>query len=97
MRLGNYPEPTDLEKRILARGRAEGEAQGRAEGEAQGRAEGEAQGEARAILTVLEARGVSVPDGVREQILACRDLGMLETWLRRAVTAKSVEDLRLGE
>jgi len=39
------------------------------------------------------ARGVSVPATVREQILACTDLAQLDTWLRRAVTATTAEDV----
>jgi len=36
---------------------------------------------------------VSVPATVREQILACTDLAQLDTWLRRAVTATTAEDV----
>jgi len=56
-------------------------------------AENEARGEARAISAVLDARGVSVPDDVRKQILACTDLSQLDTWLRRASTATSIDDV----
>jgi hypothetical protein len=45
------------------------------------------------VLTVLSARGIPVPSAVREQILACTDLAQLETWLRRAVTATTADDL----
>jgi len=62
---------------------------GRAEGEAKGRAEGEA----RAILAVLEARALTVSAEQRDRITACTDLGILEGWIRRAVTVASVEDL----
>jgi len=54
---------------------------------------GEARGEGRAVLTVLEARGVAVPAAVREQVLACTDLARLDTWLRRALTAATVDDV----
>ena len=54
---------------------------------------GEARGEGRAVLTVLEARGVPVPDALRDQILTCTDLAQLDVWLRRAVTAMSAEDV----
>jgi hypothetical protein len=52
-------------------------------------ARGMARGEGEAVLTVLEARGVPVPEAVREEILACTDLDQLNTWLRRAVTVTS--------
>ncbi|MGH3679834.1 MAG: hypothetical protein ACRDT2_06195 [Natronosporangium sp.] len=56
-------------------------------------ARNQARGEARAVLTVLEARGVPVPTEVGEQILACTDLTQLDAWLRRAGTATSAEDV----
>jgi hypothetical protein len=64
--------------------------------EARGKAEGTAHGEARAVLTVLDARGVAVPDDVREQVLACTDLAQLDTWLRRAGTATTIDDVLRG-
>jgi hypothetical protein len=64
-----------------------------AEGKAKGKAEGKAEGESLAVLTVLEARGVPVPEAVREQILACTDLAQLDTWLRRAATAASADEV----
>jgi hypothetical protein len=54
---------------------------------------GKAEGEARAVLTVLEGRGVAVPDDVREQILGCTDLDQLDTWLRRAGNATTIDDV----
>lgn len=76
-----YQYHSELFREIDARSRAEG------------RAEGAAEGEARAVLTVLDARGVPVPEAVREQILACADLAQLDTWLRRAVTAATADDV----
>ena len=81
MKLGNYPEPTDLERRILARGKAEG------------RAEGKAEGEAEAIITVLETRGIELPAAIRQRISDCRDLDLLRAWLVRAATAERAEDV----
>jgi hypothetical protein len=72
---------SELLREVDARGRAQGEAQG------------EARGEARAVLTVLDARGVPVPEAIREQILACTDLTQLDTWLRRATTATTADDV----
>lgn len=59
----------------------------------QGRAEGRAEGEAQAVLAVLDARGVEVPEDVRAQVRGCTDLDQLETWIRRAATADSVDAL----
>ena len=51
------------------------------------------QGLAESVLAVLDARGVAVPDSVRTLITESRDLRQLDRWLRRAVTAESVDDL----
>ena len=56
-------------------------------------AEGEAKGEARAVLAVLDARGIEVPDPVREDITNCTDLDQLDTWIHRAATANKVQEL----
>ncbi|MEV3920235.1 hypothetical protein [Actinomadura coerulea] len=56
-------------------------------------AEGEIRGEAKSVLKVLDARGLSVSDEVREQILACTDEQRLDQWLVRAATADSADHL----
>ncbi|MFB9239680.1 hypothetical protein ACFFWC_29815 [Plantactinospora siamensis] len=58
-----------------------------------GRAEGEARGEARAVLMVLEGRGVAVPDEAQDRIRGCTDLAQIETWLLRAGTATTIGDV----
>ncbi|PXY27751.1 hypothetical protein [Prauserella muralis] len=55
--------------------------------------QGRAEGEATALLAVLAARGIEVPDDIRRRITGCTDLQQLETWIRRAATATSVEQL----
>ncbi len=49
--------------------------------------EGEAKGEASSILAVLAARDIPVSDALRERILTCTDIAVLDTWIRRAVVA----------
>jgi hypothetical protein len=49
--------------------------------------------EGTAVLTVLDARGVHVPHAIRERILACTDLTQLKTWLRRAATATTADEV----
>jgi hypothetical protein len=63
------------------------------QGEAEGEAKGKAQGEAMAVLAVLDARGIKVSDKVRERVYESTDLGQLETWIRRAATASTADDL----
>ncbi|MFE1796195.1 hypothetical protein ACFW9L_08520 [Streptomyces sp. NPDC059517] len=55
--------------------------------------EGKAEGEAKGILSVLEVRGIPVPDSVRERITTCIDLGQMDAWLQRSRTVERVEDL----
>jgi hypothetical protein len=51
------------------------------------------EGEAKAVLTVLEARGIAVPEEARARITQCTDPEQCDIWVRRAVTATSVDDL----
>ncbi len=53
---------------------------------------GQGRTEARAgdVLTVLRARGVTVPDAARERILAQKDPERLRRWLEKAAVAGSV-------
>jgi hypothetical protein len=62
-------------------------------GKAEGRAEGRAEGEADAIFTVLSARRLDISEEARSRITSCEDLEQLQMWLRRAATAKSVDEL----
>ncbi|WP_152990452.1 hypothetical protein [Sphaerimonospora mesophila] len=66
-------------------------------GKTEGLAEGLAKGEARAVLTILEVRGIPVSDAERARITACSDLKQLDEWARRAVTVTSTGDLFTDE
>jgi hypothetical protein len=66
---------------------------GLSQGLEQGRAEGRAQEKAQSILEVFEARDIPVSAEHRERILACTDLATLSTWLKRAVTVASADEL----
>ncbi|HET9212696.1 MAG TPA: hypothetical protein VFR03_19985 [Thermoanaerobaculia bacterium] len=74
-----YEYQSDFAKKYVAQGRAEGRTEGRTE---------EA---AHALLTVLRARGLAVPEAARERILSQKDPERLERWLERAVVAASVD------
>ncbi len=67
--------------------------QGRLEGKAEGKAEGKTEGVAMAVLTFLDARDVKVLDVDRDRIIGCKDEKTLATWIRRATTAESIEDI----
>ncbi|MBQ1080413.1 hypothetical protein [Nocardiopsis sp. B62] len=62
-------------------------------GREEGREEGRAAEAARSVVSVLEARGFSISDEVRERIEACADLATLEKWVPSAVTVDRPEDL----
>ena len=48
---------------------------------------------AEAVLTVLTARAILVPDDARARVFGCTDTAVLDRWLTRAATAKRVEEL----
>lgn len=54
---------------------------------------GIARGMAMAIFEILDQRGLTAPEAVRDQVGACTDLALLGVWLRRAITATAAEDL----
>jgi hypothetical protein len=59
----------------------------------EGEARGEARGKASALLQILAARGLEIPDDARARVLGCLDLAQLDAWLARAVTATSVAEV----
>jgi hypothetical protein len=61
--------------------------------EAEAEARGEIRGEARAILKVLEARGIAVSEAQAQEILGCRDLDRLDRRLSRAIQALSAGEI----
>ena len=65
----------------------------RQEGREEGLREGEALGQARALFTVLSARGIAIPEVDRQRILATTDTALLEQWLTRATTARSLDEV----
>jgi len=78
---GTYQYKSDFAKRYVAQGRTEGEARG------------EARGRAFAVLAFLNARGVEVSPTLRERVLACTDVALLDVWIGRAATAKEGGDV----
>jgi hypothetical protein len=93
MTAGTYEYKSDFARRYYHQGQTEGRAEGLSEGRAEGLTEGRAEGEVRALLAILNARGIPVPDHVYARIVACTDLDHLDTWVRRASTATTIQDL----
>ena len=73
--------------------RAESRAEGEAAGEAKGRADGELAATAKAILSILKARGLEPSDTVQERVRSSTELDLLQRWLQRAATASSADEL----
>ena len=46
-----------------------------------------------AILALLEARGIDVPESARKTLRSCADPAILRRWLLQGVTATSHEEL----
>lgn len=65
----------------------------RDEARAEGRDEARAEASASAVLAVLRARRIAVPDAAREQILAERAPERLDRWLERAAVATSLAEV----
>jgi hypothetical protein len=57
------------------------------------RTEGLIAAQVKALLTVLRARGIAVPDAAQRRIQVERDLARLERWLERASVVSSIDDV----
>ncbi|MEU9887825.1 hypothetical protein [Sphaerisporangium sp. NPDC051011] len=77
LRATSYEYQSDFAKKYIAEGKAQGKAEGKAE----------------AIVMVLDGRGLSVSEEACSRILGCTDAAQLDTWLQRALTVASVEDV----
>ena len=87
-------------ERAIAEARAAGasEADLQAAGEILGKArearrQGRTEEATRNLLTVLQVRGIAVPDAARERILTQKDPERLERWLAKAVVATSLAEV----
>jgi predicted transposase YdaD len=66
---------------------------GEAKGEARGEARGEANGEAKALMMILQRRGLAMTGEQQHQIATCTDLSTLDRWLDRVLSVASVDEL----
>ena len=51
------------------------------------------EGESQALLAVLAAREIDVPEDAKARITGCTDFHQLDAWIRRAATASTIEDV----
>jgi hypothetical protein len=59
----------------------------------QGEAEGEVKGETKALLKLLDKRGLTLTDEQREKIGDCTETAQLDLWFDRAITASSTAEV----
>jgi hypothetical protein len=85
MKSGNYEYQTEFVRQWID--------QGLEKGLKTGREEGRLEGEQTALVKVLEARGFTLDDAVRQRIQECTQLAQIELWLRKAVAVTSVHEL----
>ncbi|MFG1943399.1 hypothetical protein [Nonomuraea sp. NPDC048826] len=93
MSTGTYRYQSEFAELLRDEGREEGRRKGREEGREEGRAEGQVRGETRSILLLLERRGVAVSDAARARIEGCAEVAQLDTWLMRAMTVTTADEL----
>jgi hypothetical protein len=77
-------------RNLLQRKGYEGLEAVREEARDEGRDEGRVEASQRAVRDVLQARGFALDASQDAAIAACRDLPLLERWLRRAAITESV-------
>ncbi|MFC4015673.1 hypothetical protein ACFOY2_51275 [Nonomuraea purpurea] len=54
---------------------------------------GEARGEAKALLRILDVRGLPITDEARARIQECKDEETLFSWMDKAITATSIDEV----
>ncbi len=86
-------KPYEYQSTYMRRAFREGEKEGEKRGEVRGKAEGKAEGLAKAIVLVLEGRGVALEGEAKDRILRNHSVRRLERWLRAAGTVESVDAL----
>ena len=84
MSIFEYNEEEELKKLCRAEYR---------KGKMDGRVEGKAEGKAESVLLALEMKG-SVPEWLRDRILAETDVRLLEDWMRTAIGADTIDAFR---
>ncbi|MFI9575266.1 hypothetical protein ACIG5D_27915 [Microbispora rosea] len=76
-----YEYLSDWARENIAKGRAEAQAEGKAEAMAE------------AVVIILDARNIQVPDELKDKILVRRDFDRLNAWIAAAATIESSDAL----
>ena len=89
--LSNFIEDT---RAAVKKGRDEGRDEGLKEGLQLGERQGLVKGQRKALLHLLDLRGVATTPEQRARINACEDLDKLNAWFAQALHCQSADDLR---
>ncbi|AKT39469.1 hypothetical protein [Chondromyces crocatus] len=81
MMKSGYEFESEFARRYVAQGRKEGAQSGALKAKAE------------AVIAVLEARELEVPESAREHILTATDLNELDCWIRRAAVVREASEL----
>jgi hypothetical protein len=65
----------------------------RDEGKEEGRREGELRSQRQTLVRQLRLRYQKVPKAVERTVMATEDLGQLQTWLDRIITASTLDEI----
>ena len=71
----------------------EGHKSGLAEGLVEGHKSGLAEGRRDSLRRILELRGLTLTEEEQERISRCADLGLLDQWLKHALTASAAAEV----
>jgi predicted transposase YdaD len=74
-------------------GKTEGKIEGKAEGKIEGEAAGKAAGKAESVLAILSARALTFSPEEQRTIVGNTDPALLDRWIARALTVRSVAEL----
>ncbi|MBM4095097.1 MAG: hypothetical protein FJ276_37680 [Planctomycetes bacterium] len=80
---------------LVEKGRAEGRVEGRVEGRAEGETKAAVQTRQHTLVRQIRKRFGDVPVGVLKTVASTSDIGQLDTWLDRLVTANTIDELEI--
>ncbi|MFG2511273.1 hypothetical protein [Streptomyces sp. NPDC048584] len=62
-------------------------------GQEEGRQEGRVAGKAEQLLRLMERRGFSLTDEIRQRVITCADMPLLDLWFDRAIDATALDEI----
>jgi len=81
MNKANYEYQSEFDRKYISLGKAEG------------KAEGKVLGQAELLLKQLRFKGFTVDPELAARVESCQDLGQLDLWAERVLTATTLDDI----